>query len=125
MSNIAQDDYQEWLKAIKGTTPLSTTDKVQAPTPEVAHYPSTPPETKAFQLVHDLHGMTHNTAYDFLKTLIQSAYEENIYELRIITGKSGELKRWLPLWMKSPAFSSMVKKTHLEYTGGSYLLTLW
>lgn len=120
MSKLNNTDLQDWQKIIQGVTPLKTTDVAPQPDPEPLHYPDAEPPEPEFKLTHDLHGMTLKKAHAYLLELFEAAQQHDVPELRVITGKSGDLKIYFPEWMTTHQFIPLVRKVRLEQSGGSY-----
>lgn len=68
----------------------------------------------------DLHGFTKVESIKQIKSFIKYNYTGQI---KIITGKSGDLFKLLPIWCNNE-LKSQVKSFKKEKTGGSYILLL-
>lgn len=79
-------------------------------------------QTKELKIVPtlDLHGFTKTESIKMIKSFIKYNYTGQI---RVITGKSGELFKLLPDWCKKE-LKPLVKSCKKEKTGGSYILKL-
>lgn len=113
---MTNEDQELWQQAMKLVAPLGT--------PQSGGASWASEQLPSIKLDHDLHGKTLQAAYDYMVDLIDEATSLDVTMLRIITGKSGELNRQFPLWMKSPRFKTWIRSATQESTGGSWLLRL-
>jgi DNA-nicking Smr family endonuclease len=69
----------------------------------------------------DLHGHNYDSAYRLLVSFLARAYADGKKLVLIITGKSGVLRRHLPLWLNGPELQSVVigfREAHVRHGGG-------
>lgn len=71
----------------------------------------------------DLHGLTIQESFDLLKETLPKCSKNNIKELLIITGASGQIRKEFTEWVKNPIFKKYIKKVEQKNTG-SFILTL-
>lgn len=68
----------------------------------------------------DLHGYTQAEAHDALLRFVRSANARDARLVLVITGKSGVLRRQVPLWLGLPEFRSLVvgfEDAHISHGG--------
>jgi DNA-nicking Smr family endonuclease len=84
----------------------------------------------------DLHGMTLDEAYSALTGFLAACEARNLRLVHVITGKGsgsgvsrqrGELRRQVPLWLRTPPMSLWVREAMPSHTrhGGDGALYVW
>ena len=119
--NITHEDLIIWQEATKGVTRLECPPDVTSSQPHVVR---TYPDSGQLTYTHDLHGLTIEGAYRYMMALVYELHERECRGVRIITGKSGDIRQEFPQWMRVMPFARYIAKVQLESTGGSFLLTL-
>jgi DNA-nicking Smr family endonuclease len=119
--NISKEDLVIWQEAVKGVTSLDMPTDVTSSQPSVVR---SYPHAEWMPHTHDLHGFTVEGAYRYMVALLDELQNHNYGVVRIITGKSGQIRQEFPAWMQTSRLSLHIRKIHIESTGGSFIVWL-
>ena len=110
---LSDEDREAWRWAMRDTQPLAN---CQLPAIPLANKPQPPTNSKPKPTLWDLHGLTLNEAYQLVKGESKPGETTPRY-VQFITGRSGEMRRQLPLWLASNPHVRSVEPTG---NGGSF-----
>jgi DNA-nicking Smr family endonuclease len=132
---VADDDEPENPPVVAPRAPASTrratSAKPSQPAPPPAAPPSlTPLDRRARRRIasgrddidgrFDLHGLTQSEAHGALMHFLRSAIARDARLVLVITGKSGVLRRQVPLWLALPEFRTLAigyETAHIRHGG--------
>ena len=69
----------------------------------------------------DLHGFTLEDAYEEFTDFIFESYDNNIPNVEVITGKSGQIRKEFPFWSEN---NHQIKSIEPSWHGGSFVIKL-
>ena len=69
----------------------------------------------------DLHGFTLEDAFDEFTDFIYEAYNDNLSNVEIVTGKSGQIKKEFPFWSEN---NHQIRSIEASWHGGSFVVKL-
>ena len=69
----------------------------------------------------DLHGFTLEDAFDEFTDFIYEAYNDNLSNVEIVTGKSGQIRKEFPFWSEN---NHQIRSIEASWHGGSFVVKL-
>ena len=69
----------------------------------------------------DLHGFTLEDAFDEFSDFIYEAYNDNLSNVEIVTGKSGQIRKEFPFWSEN---NHQIRSIEASWHGGSFVVKL-
>jgi dsDNA-specific endonuclease/ATPase MutS2 len=111
--SVSEADRKLWQAYVSDVTPLSHVHVTPTPAPVPRITPSV---TQHVSPILDLHGMTLQDAHALVQSEISQSQHTFKY-MTFITGKSGQMQKEFPDWLRHHPHVSRVDETN---TGGAY-----
>ncbi|PCJ96652.1 MAG: hypothetical protein COA52_01235 [Hyphomicrobiales bacterium] len=74
--------------------------------------------------IMDLHGKTVQQGYNLTLSFIKIHALSGKKTVKIITGRSGKMKKEFERWMSNPVFKPYIKEIHEDFHKGSFVIKL-